>query len=354
MMNNKKTKKKIKAIIFLLIAIVLLIGILFIYRFYLNGLKPISKESEKIVFTIEDGSYMDDVINGLYEKGLIKDTKIVKLYVKLNKRNEYYAGNYLLDKNMSVQQIFDTLADVNNSYTEEVTVTIVDGYWAKDAAKAIADKTNLTQQEILDKWNDLDYIYSLIAKYDFLTEDIFNSEHCYLEGFIYPDTYNFYQQTTVEEVTEKILDRTDSIYQKYAQQIKESGYSTYQIYTLASMILFEANNQEDMRLVSSVFHNRLDDDYLLQSSVTVCYALYTYDSWQECETNIDIDSKYNTYMYDGLPIGPVCNPNEMAIDAALNPTNSNYYYFLADVDTGKVYFAETYAEHLDNIDKYLS
>ncbi|MDO4377541.1 MAG: endolytic transglycosylase MltG [Erysipelotrichia bacterium] len=353
-MNNKKTNKKVKLIIGLAIVVVILIGVLFVYRYYLDQLKPVSEKSEQVIFTIDDGSYMNDVIDNLYEEGLIKDTKIVKLYVKLNKRNTYYAGNYLLNKNMSVKEIFDALADVNNSYTEEVTVTIVDGDWAKDAASAIADKTNLTKEEILDKWNDLDYIYSLISKYDFLTEDIFNSEHCYLEGFIYPNTYNFYKQTTVEEVTEKILNETDRVYQKYAQQIKQSGYSTYQIYTLASMILFEANNQEDMRLVSSVFHNRLNDNYPLQSSVTVCYALYTYDSWQECETSIDIDSKYNTYVYDGLPIGPVCNPNEMALEAALNPAESNYYYFLADVDTGKVYFAETYAEHLRNIEKYLN
>ncbi len=353
-MNNKKTKKKIKMIIGLAIAVVILIGVLLVYRYYLDQLKPVSQKSEQVMFTIDDGSYMNDVIDNLYKDGLIKDTKIVKLYVKLNKRNTYYAGNYLLNKNMSVKEIFDALADVNNSYTEEVTVTIVDGDWAKDAAAAIADKTNLTTEEILDKWNNLDYIYSLIDKYDFLSEDIFNSEHCYLEGFIYPNTYNFYKQTTVEEVTEKILNETDRVYQKYAQQIKQSGYSTYQIYTLASMILFEANNQEDMRLVSSVFHNRLNDNYPLQSSVTVCYALYTYDSWQECETGIDIDSKYNTYIYGGLPIGPVCNPNEMALDAALNPAESNYYYFLADVDTGKVYFAETYAEHLQNIEKYLN
>lgn len=353
-MSNKKTKRKIILIIFLSIVIAGLIALLVVYRGYLNSLKPMSSDSEKVVFTIEEGSYMDDVIDSLYDNGLIRDKKMVKIYVKLNKRNSYYAGNYMLDKNMSVSEIFDTLADVNNSYLEEVTVTIVDGDWAKDAAKAIADATNLTEEEILNKWNDLDYVYKLIDKYDFLSEDIFNSEHCYLEGFIYPDTYNFYKETTVEQVTEKILDRADEVYQKYADQIKASGYSTYQIYTLASMVIFEANTQEDMKLVSSVFHNRLNDGYYLQSSVTVCYALYNYGSWQECETAIDLDSKYNTYVYPGLPVGPVCNPNETAIEAALNPTASDYYYFVADLSTGKTYFAKTYEEHLRNVDKYLN
>lgn len=353
-MKSKKTKKKIGLIIFLLILIACLLAFLLMYRSYLNKISPVSDTSEKVAFTISDGEYMSDVIDNLYQEGLIKDKKMTKLYVKINKKNVYYAGNYMLDKNMSVSEIFDYLADVDNAFNDEVTVTIAEGFWAKDAANAIAQKTNLTAEEILDKWNDLDYLYSLMNKYEFLTEDIFNSEHCYLEGFIYPETYNFYAVTSVEQVTEKILDQANYIYEKYADQIKQSRYSTYQIYTLASMILFEANNQEDMLNVSSVFHNRLDDDYLLQSSVTVCYALYNYDSWQQCETSIDIDSKYNTYKYSGLPIGPICNPNEMAINAALNPADTNYYYFVADVDTGKVYFSETYQQHLALVDKYLN
>lgn len=354
MSSKSKTKKKVGFIIFLSVVIVILLAFLFVFRFYLDKTKAVSNESETVFFTINEGDYMSDVIDKLYDAGLIQDKKITKLFVKLNKVNDYYAGNYVLDKNMSLAQIFAHLSDQSNASVQEVTVTIVDGYWAKDAAEAISEKTNLTYQQIMDKWNDMEYIDSLMDKYQFLTEDIFNSEHCYLEGFIYPETYNFYSVTTVEQVTEKILDYANDVYLRYADQIKDSNMSTYQVYTLASMILFEANNQHDMELVSSVFHNRLDDDYLLQSSVTVCYALYNYDSWQQCETNIDIDSKYNTYKYAGLPIGPICNPNEMAINAALNPAVSNYYYFIADVDTGKVYFSETYQQHLQLIDKYLN
>ncbi|MGN1399008.1 MAG: endolytic transglycosylase MltG [Erysipelotrichaceae bacterium] len=354
MSSKNKTKKKIGLIIFLSVVIVILIGFLFVFRTYLDGIKAVSSTSEKVFFTVSEGDYMSDVIDNLYDQGLIRDKKITKIYVKLHKINDYYAGNFLLDKNMSLAELFAFLADSDNASQDEVTVTIVDGYWAKDAAMAISEKTNLTYDEIMAKWNDVEYVDSLMNKYPFLTEDIFNSEHCLLEGFIYPETYNFYSVTTVEQVTEKILDQAYEVYSRYEQQIENSGMSTYQVYTLASMILFEANNQQDMELVSSVFHNRLDDNYYLQSSVTVCYALYNYDSWQQCETNINIDSKYNTYKYAGLPIGPICNPNEMAINAALNPADSNYYYFVADVDTGKVYFSETYQQHLQLVDKYLN
>ncbi|MGB4626731.1 MAG: endolytic transglycosylase MltG, partial [Erysipelotrichaceae bacterium] len=270
------------------------------------------------------GSTMDDIINKLYDEGFIQNVKIAKIYVKLNKINEYYAGNFLLDKNMSVEQIFDTLSDVSKASRDEVMVTIPDGSWAKHAAAYIAEKTNLSAEEILQKWNEVDYIYQLIDKYEFLTEDVFNSEHCFLEGYIFPETYSFFADTTVEQVTEKILDYQNEIYLKYKDEILASGYTVHEVYTLASIILFEVSNEEDMYLVSSVFHNRLNDGWKLQSSVTVCYALYTYESWEDCERDVTIKSDYNTYQVDGLPVGPVSNTNEMALKATLNPAESNY------------------------------
>ncbi len=349
--NNNKTKIVLIVIISLLI--VAAGSFAFLYKTYLNGLKPVSEVSETVAFTVDEGSSLDDIIDKLFAEGLIKDTKIAKLYVKLNKVNDYYAGNFILDKNMSVEKIFEVLSNVENASREEVLITIPDGSWAKHAANYIAEKTNLTAEEILAKWNDVDYMYQLIAKYEFLTEDIFNSEHCYLEGYIFPETYSFFVNTTVEQVTEKILDYQNEIYLKYKDEIKASGYTVHEIYTLASVILFEVSNEEDMYLVSSVFHNRLNDGWKLQSSVTVCYALYTYDSWEDCESDVTIRSDYNTYLIEGLPVGPVSNTNEMALKATLNPAESDYYFFVNDIKTGKAHFAVTYEEHQRNVSKYL-
>ncbi|MGI6608821.1 MAG: endolytic transglycosylase MltG [Erysipelotrichaceae bacterium] len=353
MNRNKKSKTKIVLIVVLSILIVFTGAFAFLYRTYLNGLKPVSEVSEQVAFVVDEGSSMNNIIDELHDAGLIRDIRIAEIYVKLNKVNNYYAGNFILDKNMSVEQIFDTLSDVNKAFRDEVLVTIPDGSWAKHAAAYIEQKTNLTAEEILKKWNDVDYIYQLIDKYEFLTEEVFNSEHCFLEGYIYPETYSFYTNTTVEQVTEKILDYQNEIYQKYKTQIIESGYSVHEIYTLASIVIFEAGTLDDMYLVSSVFHNRLNDGWKLESSVTVCYALYTYDSWEECESDVTIKSDYNTYNVEGLPVGPVSNPNEMALKATLNPVKSNYYFFIADISTGKLYFAETFEQHKRNIKKYL-
>jgi UPF0755 protein len=356
MPKAKKNPYKGKIILISVLCLLLLLtgGFAFMYRYYLNELQPVSEQSEEIAFTIEENSSMNAIISKLYDEGLIRNKDMAKVYVKLNRKNSYYAGNFILNRNMSFAQNIDTISDMSKASREQVSVTIAPGYWAKHAAAAIAEKTNLTAEEIMAKWNDVAYIDSLIAKYEVLTKDIFNSENCYLEGYIFPETYKFYENTTVEQVTEKILDQTEKVYEKYKDQISKSSFNTHELFTLASVILFEANTEEDMRDVSGVFHNRFAKGMKMQSSVTVCYALYKYDSWQECEKNsLVVDSKYNTYLYPGLPIGPVCNPTEAAIKAAIDPASNDYYYFIADLATGRCIFARTYEEHQQNIKKYL-
>ncbi len=354
-MKSRKGSVLTVILIIILVLLVLAAAALGIgYKYYKDNLKSPNPTNKEIAFTIEEGETMDEVIASLYRKGLIKDDTVAKIYVKLNKINDYYAGNFILNTDNSVEDIFNVLTDMTKATREEVLVTLTDGNWAKDYAKAIAKATNLTSVEIMDKWNDVNYINTLIDKYDFLTEDILASEHCLLEGYLFPETYSFYANTTVEQVTEIILAETQRVYEKYQQQIKDSKYSVHEIFTLASIIMYEAGTEEDMLNVSGVFYNRLNDGWRLQSSVTVCYALYEYNSWTECEEKTNTQSAYNTYLVDGLPVGPVCNGNEAAINAAVNPADNDYYFFIADIyGSGKVIFAKTYEEHQRNVKKYL-
>ena len=156
-------------------------------------------------------------------------------------------------------------------------------------------------------------------------------------------------------MTMRFLDEFDRNYQMFKGQLEGSEMSFHDLITLASVVQFESGHPDDMKLIAGIFENRLRDGYRLQSSVTVCYALYEYDSWLDCEQNYEVESPYNTYMIDGLPIGPVCNPGIDAIEAVLNPTPSDYMYFIADVYGDKtVYYATTYEEHLANIEQYLN
>ncbi len=356
--TKRKGNKRLVLVIILAVLVVLAATFMLLFCYYSSNLKAVGDDSTDIAFVIEEGSSSSTVIQKLYDGNLIRDVNAAKIYVKLHNISSIYAGNYLLNKTMSVKEIFDTVTDEHKAIVEQVEVTLLPGKWAKDFAAAIADKTNLTAEEILAKWNDIDYMYTLIDKYDFLTTDIFLSEHVYLEGYLMPDTYYFYSNTTVEQVTAKILDQTEVIYKKYESEIADTmaakKISIHDVFTLASVVMFEANSEESMKMVAGIFFNRLAQGMKMQSSVTVCYALYDdYHTWQDCETHPDIDSKYNTYKYEGLPVGPICNPTETAIKAVLEPTSSDYLYFMASTVSGTMHYAKTYAEHEKNVSKYL-
>lgn len=349
-----KNKTKLILIAFLSFLVIAAGGFLFAYTRYLDYLKPGSTNSNEVRYVIEEGMSGAEIIHRLYEDGFIQSELATKIYMKLNKTPGFLAGKFTLRKNMSVEEILKVLTTEKNAIIEEVNITIIPGDWAKDAARRIAEATGLKEEEIMNKWNDAAYIDSLIEKYEFLTDKVYYSEHCYLEGYLAPETYRVYADATIEDITEKILDETKRICDEYRDDIASSGFNMHQIMTLASIIQFEAKTAEDMKWVSSVFYNRFDEGMKMESSVTVCYALYDkYKSWEDCEKDYP-EYKYNTYYISGLPVGPICNPNEDAINAALNPNKSNYKYFMADVKTGDMYFAESYDEHLRNVEKYLN
>ncbi len=354
-MSGSSLARSRKTLTIILVLLVLLGGGgFFAYKQYQDSLLSPNTGDEEIAFEVPKGSTVISVIEKLYDAGLIRNKTTARLWAKLNRKNTVYAGNFLLRSSMSVPQLLDCLSNEKNAIIEEVKVTIIDGDWAKDAAKAIGEATNLSAEDIMKKWNDIGYVGELIKQYEFLSDDILASEHCYLEGFLYPDTYYFYKNTTVEQVTEKILSRSQEIYDRYRDKVAASGRSYFEIITLASVINFEANTEEDMRMVSGVFANRFAKGMKMGSSVTVCYALYDdFHSWQDCERNPDIDSKYNTYLHKGLPVGPICNPCDKAINAAVDPIENDYYYFMSSIKTGKMYYARDYEGHLDNIKKYM-
>lgn len=353
MTKKTKTKNTIK-IILCLVLVLAIVGIGGGFLFYQQKLKPVSEVSEKVAFTVEKSMSGREVAAKLKKENLIQDETIARIWLKLHGNTGLYAGNFILDRNMSLPEIFAVLSNEKNAIIEQVKVTIPEGMWAKDAAVAIAEKTNLTAEELMAYWNDSKQVEKLIESYEFVTDDVLASEHCLLEGYIMPETYYFYPNTTVEQVTGKILDQLGTVYESHKDKIKASNYSFFELLTLASVVNFEANTAEDMKLVAGVFINRLAKGMRMGSSVTVCYALYDkFKTWQDCERNPDIDSRYNTYKYDGLPLGPICNPGVTAIEAVLDPTPSNYLYFMSEIDTGIMHYAETYQQHQQNVNKYL-
>lgn len=358
-MSKRKVKRKLKVKNLLILVVTLLLIIIFSFvLIFNNSLKPVSKNSEQVLFTIKSGESGKTILKKLEDQNIIKNDLFAGVYAKINKLTDLKMGDYLLDRNWNVKTILTTLNDPNAAMTNTVSITFVEGDWAKHIAAKIAENTNVLEEDLLNLWNDENYIRSLMDKYPFLTEDIFNdNSRIYLEGYLAPNTYNFFKETTEQDVTEIILNETLRVYNMFLGDIQDSNLSIHEIYTLASIVQYEASDITNMKNIAGVFFNRLEIDMPLQSSVTVCYALDINkdDDWLKCEVNPHLDSPYNTYMYRGLPPGPILNPGVDAIDAVLNPNDNDYYYFMADVyGDGTVYYATTLEEHNANVNKYLN
>lgn len=356
--NYVPMKQKIVTGIIIILLILLGVGVYTIY----NGTQPVSSTSEEVAFEVKDGATARSVADDLYEQDIIKNADVAYTYARLFNLTDVKQGLFTLDKSWDIKQMWTYLNDQNAAKKDETLVTIIEGDWAKDAANKFAEVTNVSSDELLALWNNQDWINSQREEYPFITDDMFkDGVRIYLEGYLAPNTYYVNKETTAEEITTTLLNQTLIVYNKYKDDIATSGHTIAEIYTMASIIQYEAGtNPDDLAKVASVFYNRLNAGMALQSSVTVCYAIdfdKLEDNWQACEVNSEFESPYNTYKYTGLTPGPIENAGEEAIYAAIHPADTNYYYFMAEVcdgQDGTVHYAETLDEHNANVSQYLT
>lgn len=326
------------------------------FLFFNSGINPVQETSEVVRFEVIEGDTLASAATRLKEQGIIKNETVASLFGRYKKLSDLKIGLYDLDKSWDVETILKTLNDPTAAIVDEVLITLREGIWAKEIATLIAAETNVSAQELLTLWNDPIFLEEMIARYAFLDESILDEQaRVKLEGYLYPETYYFFKETSARDITLVLLDTHNKIYEQYKDQLAALDMSYHELITLASIVQYESATVDQMRMIAGIFFNRLAVDMKLQSSVTVCYALYEFDSWEACEKNVSVQSPYNTYLYNGLPPGPILNPGKDAIEAVLNPEASDYYYFIADVcGDGSVYYAKTFEEHQANVDKYLT
>ena len=344
----------------IIIASALVVLIVAGFMFVKIGTGPVNKKDKtQVLFTINAGDSRSTIINNLNKAGLVKNKLAGIVYININRSKNLQAATYDLNKSMSLKQILNKF-DKGEKYDDRVAVNIkfVPGKRITDYAQTIADFVNkyqdpavkVTKEDIIKEINDKEYIGSLINKYWFLT-DIVNDQEIYyaLEGYLQPDTYQFFTNTTVKEIIERMLDQTSKKLEPFKDEISKSGFTVHEILSMAGIIEKEANNDSDREKVSQVIHKRLDLKMALGMDVTAYYAAKAeltepyYKSWSS------LPSKYNTRNPNniGLPVGPICNPSISSIKAALNPSKTNYLYFYADIrpgssTLGQVFFAEDY------------
>lgn len=350
--KRKKKKSFLKRLIGLILFLVLLCGGTFgVYHYQL---RPTGDGSRIVEFDIEKGQTFDQVLHHLKEEDLIRSEFATRMYARFTNHSQYFAGQFHLNDGMSTPAILNHIKNVENAGKDQVKIVVPEGTWAKDIASTIEKACpDLTAKEILKQWNDTSYLKKLAKDYEFLNvEDLNNSKYrVKLEGYLFPDTYYVEEDADIDTITRTMLDRFELVYQEYKDEIEKSQYSMQELLTLASVVQFESSSPEQMKKIAQVFYNRLDQDMKLESSVTVCYALYDkFNNPTDCEIQIDVDSPYNTYANKGLPIGPILNPGQDAIDAVLHPEEHDYLFFVADINgDGTIYYSHTLEEHEERV-----
>ncbi len=352
-MPSRKVKKKksrgagflkglLTFIIVILCAILLAKGILAVA----SDVFAFGKDDHsKIVVEIPKGSGTDQIAGILKEQGVIQYKTAFRLYSKLRKNDgQYKYGEYELYADMDYD---DIMAELKTDVSKEKTikVTIPEGYEAYRIAKLLADK-GLGKEE-----KYLELIKNPTFDYDFL-KDLPDTE-MKLEGYLFPDTYEFFPTDSEEKVLKKLLDNFNKkMTDAYKEKAKELDMTMNEVVTLASIIEREAGSDEERALVSGVFHNRLKSKNYpyLESCATVQYIL---KERKEILSTADteIKSPYNTYKNAGLPIGPIASPGQASIEAALYPEETEYNFFVWSPTENKHLFAKTYEEHLKNVKK---
>lgn len=334
--------------------ICILVVILFIVGLYFYGLTPVSRKSDKVTFTITSGTSTKSVINNLYEASIIKSKISTMVYIKLHQDIIIQAGTYEIDRNLSTKEIFKMFQN-GKVKKDTITITFIEGKRITNYAKVISENFSYSEDDVIKKISDTNYLKELINKYDFLDNSILNSDLYYpLEGYLFPSTYEFYKSASIEDIIEKMLDKTKEILDNYNVSLKDSDYNIHEILTMASIIENETMYSEDREIVSQVIYKRLGMNMSLGMDVTTYYGVKK--ELGEDLTTLDINDKnaYNTRPTDflGLPVGPICNPSEASIKAALNPSDTDYVYFYAEITTGKLHFAKTYSEFQELIRLY--
>ena len=237
---------------------------------------------------------------------------------------------------------------------ETVTITFLEGKNMRYIASTIAENTNNTANDVYQLLENKEYIASIIDKYWFLTNKIQNQSIYYpLEGYLYPDTYSFENKdVTVKEIFEKMLDKMDKILTKYKGTSSVGNYTVHDILTISSIIELEGTNSENRAQIARVIYNRLAANMSLGSDVTTYYGIRVDMGERDLYAKeINTYNAYNTRgpnMEGKLPVGPIASVSEEAIKAALNPTDGNYLYFVADKN-GDMYFSDTYDQHQETI-----
>lgn len=377
--TKRKRKRQItdslarRIALFLITAIIiaLLATGFFVYRYVDSAVGALdSTSTEYVTVEIPEGSGNKYIGQILEKAGVIKSATVFNYYTKFKNYSNFQSGYYNLQASMDLEEICKFLKQGGTAEPEEPSlgkILVTEGYTIKQISEAVTkntadddSSTPFTADDFLSVVQDESFISKMVEKYPKLLANLPSADEAtyQLEGYLFPATYSYYEDTTMEDLVEQMISTMDSYMSSYYDTISEKGMTVNEVLTLASLVEKEGSTDDDRRNIASVFYNRLNANMALQSNIAILYAMGKLgeETTLSADASIDtsIDSPYNVYTNTGLMPGPVDSPSLSAIEATVNPASTDYYYFVADVNTGTVYYAETYEDHEANVEKYVN
>jgi UPF0755 protein len=320
-------------------------------RFRADDLVSSMGDGEPSTFTVQPGETTGTVAGRLAERGLILDAELFRLYMRYRGIDRgLEAGDYELSTSMSMAEIAEKL---QRAWADEVVVTIPEGWRMEQIAELLSEQLGIPTQEFLELARVGSY------RHAFLND---RPDEATLEGYLFPDTYRLPAEG---EASALIMRMLDNFGQRLTLQMRRDmtaqGLSLFDIVTLASIVEREGVVKGELPLIAGVYRNRLAQGMKLDADPTVQYAMgFQPDTgqWWKRPMRLEeyglVDSPYNTYLYRGLPPGPICNPGLASIEAAIYPEESDYLFFVRNdvADDGTHVFARTLGEHESNRQQY--
>ena len=369
---KKKKKSKAKGCLLTFLVLLVLVGIggFFGYGYVQESLKPVDASSKDYVTVqIPDGANVQEIGSTLEKSGLVKHGLIFSLYAKYYSHANLKSGYYNLKKSMSTDELIQELEKGGTPEAQApvlANLTIPEGYTLEQIAQTVGQlqgefKEPLTADAFLAKAQDETFISQLVAKYPNLLGSLPTKDsgvRYRLEGYLFPATYTIKESTTVESLIDEMVAAMDKAMSPYYATIKEKNLTVNELLSIASLVEKEGAKTEDRKKIAGVFYNRLNLGMPLQSNIAILYAQgklgQKISLADDAGIDTTIDSPYNVYTHLGLMPGPVDSPSLDAIEASVNQTKSDYLYFVANVEDGKVYFATTKEEHDQNVAEHIN
>ena len=348
--------KKIMKYFMIALLVIVLVGGFFTWNYIKGETQPVdTAQTELVSFEIEQGASVKEVSKALEEEGIIRNSKLFNFYLKFKNVSGFKSGLYHVSKSMTLDEIIAELSGQGKDKDQNATkVLIREGEQLTEIAKEVEKSTKYTAEDFMAKVQDEDFLRYLVQKFPKLLTQSYNGYQVkyVLEGYLFPATYDMNDSKTLQMLITEMVAKTDEVMSKYYDKILASDYTLQEIMALASLIEKEGTKLEDRKKISSVFHNRIKENMKLQTDVSVQYALGEHKEALSL-SDLEVDSPYNLYQNYGVGPGPYNSPSEDAIVAAMEPAETDYLYFLADIKTKEIYYAKTYEEHLELKAKYI-